>query len=175
MLEKIKFILGSMDPEMELIKTVLDTVGANYELAIDTNGALVNPTNAYECVNTVGEAEKICFVECRNPQIIEFISIDHHNKGDYGYLLGAKDFLEASSIGQLIKFLAKNFELEFDKLNFVGFYSKKQKNKKTIICFKTINGYYLLIIEHILFLRNLLLLLQLTIVQQKLIKGIVLE
>lgn len=124
MLRKIKFVLGAMDPEMEVIKTVLDTVGANYEFAI-LNGALVNPTNAYECGNELGEAEKICFIECRNPQIIEFISIDHHNKGDYGYKLGANKFLEASSIGQLLSFLANNFQQEFNLLNFIGFIGEK--------------------------------------------------
>ncbi len=123
LLNKIKFILGAMDPEMELIKSILDTIGANYELAVDINGALVNPTSAYECVNTLGEADKICFVECRNPEIIEFISIDHHNRGDFGFLLGAKRFLQASSLGQLLHFLAERFETEFEDLNFVGFSS----------------------------------------------------
>lgn len=123
-LRKIKFILGAMDPEMELIKTVLDTVGAKYEFA-KVNGVLVNPTNAYNCDNTLNEAEKICFIECRNPKIIEFISIDHHNKGDYGYKLGADKFLEASSIGQLLSFLIQNFEKEFELLDFVGFISKE--------------------------------------------------
>lgn len=133
-LGNIKFILGSMDPEMELIKKILETAGAHYELAVSENGALVNPTNAYECSNTLGEADKICFIECRNPQIIEFISIDHHNKGDYGYNIGASKFLEASSVGQLLCFLAERAPLKFDKLNLKGFY--------TVINNVAVNGYY---------------------------------
>lgn len=121
MINEIKFILGAMDPEMELIKKILVTVGANFELAT-VAGAFVNPTNAYECENTIGEAEKICFVECRNPSIREFISIDHHNKGDYGYNLGADRFLQASSVGQLLHYLAEAFPANFEKLNIQSFY-----------------------------------------------------
>jgi len=115
----IKFILGSKDPEMLSIEKILKKIGYEYEYAMK-NGYLCNPTNSYECDNVIDKNSYniIIFIECEHMNTIEnCIFIDHHRIGDYGYALDYRNFLEASSIGQLYKYILTNDVKAIGKLD----------------------------------------------------------
>lgn len=124
-LDKIAFVLGAKDPEMDMIESILLSLGLRYEYAIIA-GERVHPSSAYSATNNV-TANSI-FIECNVIGNRASIRIDHHNKGDYGFSMGWDQFLEASSIGQLFKFLltqdtariADEFELEMSESNSIA-------------------------------------------------------
>jgi len=100
------FLLGAKDPEMIGIEEILTELNLEFEYAT-VSGVQCNPTNAYQADNILPKGKNYVFIECRHI-VKSGISIDHHNENDYGYSLNYSKFLDASSIGQLFKFLVKN-------------------------------------------------------------------
>jgi len=124
-LKEFSFLLGAEDPEMNVIEGVLSALNLKFEYAVK-NSIRVNPTNAYEAENDI-DVIKTIFIECdvKYNNNKKGVLLDHHHKNDYGYHKDAKDFLDASSIGQLFKILLnhkkekmlKIFMLKTYKLN----------------------------------------------------------
>lgn len=102
------FILGAPDPEMEEIERLLRDKALPYGYAF-SRGRRVHPASAYEADhiepvfgNVAGDTVAI---ECGGPPIRATIRLDHHNPGDPGYGREPEEYLEASSLGQLLTLL----------------------------------------------------------------------
>jgi hypothetical protein len=100
------WLLGAADPEMERIEHLLKQTGEKFEYAM-ISGIRVNPSTAYMLRNIPDEVTHL--VECGTPEtgLLTRIVIDHHRPGDKGFNRSYREFLEASSIGQVISELAK--------------------------------------------------------------------
>src|SRR5690606_27893763 len=102
------WVLGASDPEMELIEKLLIKCGESVVYATDENGKRVHPGNAYRCpVPAVPEGAMVYAVECIDVLPEGWVRIDHHRHGDPGYGQPPDEFLSASSIGQVIRALAR--------------------------------------------------------------------
>lgn len=107
---KMKFILGAGDPEMEMIENILKEHKLYYEYA-KKNGIRCHSGNAYQADNTVILDEYAMwhiFIECRYDDMLSVpmhTMIDHHKTGDPGYGKPPYKYWEASSLGQVVKFL----------------------------------------------------------------------
>jgi hypothetical protein len=107
-----KWILGASDPEMSMIETLLRECGEEVCYYTDAQGRRVHPGNAYldhgvRYDNDSGET--LMFVECLpvtygNP-LVEVV--DHHRPGDRGYGVGPEAYFYGSSIGQVVRLMAK--------------------------------------------------------------------
>lgn len=106
------FILGAADPEMNTIENLLGSYDIRFEYA-QANGKRVHPGNAYQADQVILEVgETAVLVECQ-PKAVTFedgfpaevIRIDHHRPGDPGYGRKPAEYWEASSIGQVFRFL----------------------------------------------------------------------
>lgn len=101
------WILGAPDPEMEAIESLLRECGETVIYATSEDGRRVHPSNAYRCpVPEVPEDSTVYAVECIGELPEEWARIDHHRAGDPGFGRPPKDFMAASSIGQVIAELA---------------------------------------------------------------------
>jgi len=130
--ENTLFVLGANDPEMDTIIDILEVV--NYKFILATvNENICNPTNAYLADNDLSKFKykNIVFIECNHIKDIKtkynLYYIDHHKKGDYGYNLDYKNFLSASSIGQLFKFFIKRDKEAADLLSLSLMYKNNNK------------------------------------------------
>jgi len=111
------WILGAPDPEMERIEALLRECGeAVVHAAVD--GKRVHGGNAYKADGLVGHdalnVEEVVLVECgltHHEGVAKMTSVDHHKEGDPGYGKPPEEFLEASSLGQVIAILAKEEKL----------------------------------------------------------------
>ena len=104
------FYLGAKDPEMNRIESILSNGGYEYFYA-HNNGELCNPGTAYSASPvTPSEGSTPVFVECEptNSHDLNYINIDHHRPGDFGYSLTSSQYWEASSLGQLWSLLYPN-------------------------------------------------------------------
>jgi hypothetical protein len=97
------FILGAADPEMQEIEKILQEQGQEFQYA-KVDGKRCHPGNTYKADPVRFDGE-IVLVECEPAGVHNFIRIDHHRPGDPGYGLGASDFWQASSLGQLCEML----------------------------------------------------------------------
>ncbi len=116
------FILGAADPEMNLIEEILqDALSSNTIMgtvayaAVDGNR--VHPGNAYRTTDLVyvdhggtGSGDSIehsvvVAIECGGDVITPDVVIDHHHPGDPGHGVPADEFIQGSSLGQLISYL----------------------------------------------------------------------
>jgi len=106
------FILGAADPEMNAIENLLALYDIRFEYA-QADGKRVHPGNAYQADQVILEVgETAVLVECQ-PKAVTFedgfpaevIRIDHHRPGDPGYGRKPAEYWEASSIGQVFRFL----------------------------------------------------------------------
>ncbi len=111
------WLLGAADPEMERIEHLLKQTGEKFEYA-EISGMRVNPGTAYMLRNIHDEVTHL--VECGTPEtgLLTRIVIDHHRPGDKGFNKDYREFMEASSIGQVISELAK-----LKKLDKLGWFS----------------------------------------------------
>ena len=119
------WILGAPDHEMELIESILRECGERIEYATvwrDGVRRRVTPADAYAPDVEIGEGLRglratAYMVECAPAVLVgsaidgidwagEVVTIDHHRPGDPGYGQPPKDFMAASSIGQVIAELA---------------------------------------------------------------------
>lgn len=98
------YVLGAADPEMEEIESVLKQQGLVYFYALK-DGSRVKSETAYQADSISGYLPKnaqVVLIECfiSLPGIID--CIDHHRPGDPGYGAIPSNFLEGSSLGQLL-------------------------------------------------------------------------
>lgn len=103
-MNKLYFLLGAKDPEMDMMEKLLEKIGMPFAYAT-VGGVRVHAGNAYKAYPVVVlDGHRLVLVECEPANIADFpdfIRIDHHRPGDPGYDLGPADFWKASSIGQL--------------------------------------------------------------------------
>lgn len=112
-MENILFVLGADDPEMREIESILDKLLYNYTFA-SISDKRCTPSNSYKAEYFNIFYNDVVYIECDTNERIHgerVILIDHHHKGDFGYCLNSDRFLEASSIGQFLKFI---FDKDFD-------------------------------------------------------------
>jgi|FLYK01.1.fsa_nt_gi hypothetical protein len=114
------WILGASDPEMERIEQLLRQVGEPVAYA-SIEGLRVRPETAYQhekieallADKTRPELERydmVLLVECalsRGDSNRRYVAVDHHKPGDVGYGRPPEDFFPASSIGQVVSWLAQ--------------------------------------------------------------------
>ena len=94
-------VVGADDPEMKEIVEILATNGVETIFA-ERGGRRVHPGNAYDAdAPEVPTGAKIIAIECGWPGMADVTVIDHHRPGDPGYGMGASEYWEASSIGQV--------------------------------------------------------------------------
>ncbi|MDO8415593.1 MAG: hypothetical protein Q7S87_05215 [Agitococcus sp.] len=101
------FILGASDPEMEEIEAVLTAHNEEFRYAT-VHGRRVYAQCAYDANNVSARIPKnaeIVFVECHVLGLATSATIDHHREGDPGFGRPPSDYLEGSSLGQLLKML----------------------------------------------------------------------
>ena len=107
------WILGAPDPEMEAIEALLREQGEDVAYAT-VAGKRVHPGNAYKSdfsELSLMDYSEIVIVECdgdRTPFGSRPVTvIDHHRPGDPGYGRSPAEFMEASSIGQVLALLCR--------------------------------------------------------------------
>lgn len=100
------WLLGSSDPEMNAIEEVLL---ANGELCAHATkaGARVRPGQQADPAEIRAGVDTVVLVECDVPIAdgLQVIHIDHHNPGDPGYHAGPAEYLQGSSLGQVLSIL----------------------------------------------------------------------
>lgn len=117
------FILGADDPEMSAIEQLLKETGSMYGYALDASGPYpykrVTQESAYRvvdtCLRTISEHEpwwqiyknSVEWYQIECDLGLQRPHIDHHREGDKNYNQPPANFLEASSIGQVILLLHK--------------------------------------------------------------------
>jgi len=109
------WVLGAQDPEMNKIEHIVRSHGERVEYA-RIAGERVHPGNAYRFQEPVAEhGTQFLLVECApapaNP-VQNPIVFDHHRALDPGYGRPPEQFLEASSIGQVMA--------ELERLEVIG-------------------------------------------------------
>lgn len=119
-MKDVLFLLGAMDPEMEMILSILSKLGMPHRHAM-VDGKPVHSGNAYEA-DPIEYEGTLVFIECAfadgRPE--SSVVIDHHREGDPGYGVGPDDFHKGSSLGQLLGFLAGKL-LDFHVLGWEAF------------------------------------------------------
>lgn len=112
------FVLGAQDPEMREIERVLKLTGAKYGYAA-VGTFRSSPQTAYTAETVILEEQgrrplqlvvppsyDIIAVECTLVSAQQpALRIDHHNPGDPGYTAGPENYLQGSSLGQLLSIL----------------------------------------------------------------------
>ena len=119
------WILGSPDPEMVAIESLLRECGETVAYAVDGRGERARGADAYRahCEAARGYTGTVYTVECAVDVLDADVSgsvdcdcavirIDHHSPGDPGYGRPPAKFLAASSLGQVIAELARLGKLE---------------------------------------------------------------
>ena len=102
----LAFILGAADPEMAEIEAVIKRKG-HVALYAAKEGRRVHPGNAYKADGVTGGAlgsNPVHLVECQVERI-DTTALDHHRPGDPGYGRAPAEFMEASSLGQVLAVL----------------------------------------------------------------------
>lgn len=121
------FVLGADDPEMQAIERLLRKAGEAVAFAVGSDGKRVHPGNAYAAADLRWSNDP---ADCSGPawgavtHLVEcapvtgaairpnVVVIDHHRPGDPGYGRGPKEYMPASSIGQVINTLARQGGVE---------------------------------------------------------------
>lgn len=108
-INSLVFVHGAMDPEMEACVEILRSVGAFVAPAIDPQTRKpVSASTAYKAVvpsTVVIETENIVCLECDVQSGKVLARLDHHRPGDPGFEQPPAAYFEASTLGQLIRFL----------------------------------------------------------------------
>jgi len=109
-MKNVTAILGSADPEMGLIEVALTAAGVRYVYA-SVDGCRVHPGNAGRATGVIGEigSGQVVLVECDGPWLRSLPVVarcDHHSPGDQGFGRPPEEFLTASSVGQVMLWLA---------------------------------------------------------------------
>lgn len=107
--ERLAFLLGAKDHEMETIEYILHGLQLPFAYAY-ADGERCNSSNALAATSAVvikngyrpfPSKPRIVTVECGGEFVRPYLRIDHHRPGDYGYELGPDRYFEGSSIGQV--------------------------------------------------------------------------
>lgn len=106
------WVLGSSDPEMTLIGKILTEANECIAYAMK-NGKRVTTGNAYKATGIstdVTFCNVMVLVECEltegsGPKWITCHRVDHHRPSDKGYNRPPEEYLESSSIGQVLSLL----------------------------------------------------------------------
>ena len=98
------YVLGAPDPEMARIEEILKKDLYSYATL---DGRRVAPSTAYKAnkIDPVATTDSIVTIECSVSDIKPVLYLDHHRPGDTGYGLPPERYLEASSLGQLLRHL----------------------------------------------------------------------
>ena len=113
-MSKRTWVLGASDPEMAEIEKLVRECGESVVYAT-IDGARVHPGNAYRADWPEVDGDLI-LVECgfappddgELSNLGTITRIDHHRMGDPGFARHPQEFLPASSLGQVLEFLARN-------------------------------------------------------------------
>lgn len=108
------WILGAEDPEMQEIENLLVRCGETFYPAMK-DGKRCHPGNAYQAdtPEIASEITDVVLVECDIrpgvawPRPLCLTRCDHHRSGDVGFGLAAMKFSAASSLGQVLAYLAE--------------------------------------------------------------------
>jgi len=93
---------------MTAIESLLRECGEYVVYALDKHGERVTPATAYRCPLPEVPARAVVYaVECIDALPAGWARIDHHRPGDPGYGRPPREFLPASSLGQVIAELAR--------------------------------------------------------------------
>lgn len=106
-LRELPWILGASDPEMARIEEVLLEEGIAYYAATARGAVRVTPRDAYASEIVV---EFACvLVECGGPSLDEHCAyrIDHHREGDRGFGRPPAEYMDGSSLGQVLAVLGR--------------------------------------------------------------------
>lgn len=106
-MNKLVFVLGAPDPEMEEIERVVRAQGHEVRYAC-YGGGRVRPENAYRAVDVdapIPAGLPLVFVECEVAGLKYDTLVDHHRPGDPGYNGLPQDYLKSSSLGQVLSLL----------------------------------------------------------------------
>lgn len=107
------WILGADDPEIKEIENVLTQTGEHVLLAT-IGGKRCMPFQAYSDkidTITVPDGDSVIAVECLHSTALAALGgqrIDHHNPGDPGYGLAPENYLQGSSLGQVLAILGQD-------------------------------------------------------------------
>lgn len=104
------WVLGASDPEMEAIAHLLRECGETVAYAVDERGQRVRGGTAYKAhAELPPSATTVYLVECDVPVPPHAMCarFDHHRPGDAGFGQPPGDFFAASSLGQVVRKLAK--------------------------------------------------------------------
>jgi len=122
-------VFGPADPEQVAAEPLVVAAGGAvaYACTLDADGRCVrvHPGNAYEATGYFLASDPLAYhgwpawedvthlFECAPGDTSEYLApdvirLDHHRPGDAGYGRPPAEFLEASSIGQLVSYLAAN-------------------------------------------------------------------
>lgn len=110
------WLLGADDPEMRAIENLLHECGERVAHALDANGARVVPSGMYLAAGPwpAEGTEATYLVECAWAGVGSVpkahgrvVQIDHHRPGDVGFGRPPAEFLQASSLGQVVAELAR--------------------------------------------------------------------
>lgn len=107
-------IFGGADYESEAARMVAIAAGFSVATATTADGKKCHAGNAYQATGfvldagTIEDVAEAIIFECA-PAVAGDLSVilqaDHHNPGDTGFGLSPDKFFEASSLGQLMKYL----------------------------------------------------------------------
>ena len=103
-------VVGAPDREAQVAASLAQRAGLEVLYATH-QGARVEARNAYEADGVSVQTAEVLLFECRPKFIHPTVSVrhlDHHFPGDPGYGKPPAEFLPASSLGQLISWLAQN-------------------------------------------------------------------
>ncbi len=116
-MKRVMIIFGGKDDEESMARHIARSVGCVLATAT-VNGKPVHAGNAYYAdgfridEGSLDSVERVVIFECSPAAAgdLEVIAqCDHHNPGDPGYGLGPKEFMSASSIGQLLEILTLKY------------------------------------------------------------------
>ena len=99
----ITWVLGAPDPEMSRIEAMLREHGETVEYATNSSRHRVTPGTAYAARLWDAHSDPVIYVECYTGG--EGLSVDHHKKGDAGFGAPPAEYMEASSLGQVLALL----------------------------------------------------------------------
>lgn len=118
------FVLGASDPEMQRIETVLSEEGEDYVWAKTRSGTRVTSSEAYAVDGTISDDipsdyDTYIVVETFGPAWLgvynsswkdtaaDVIVVDHHLSGQPGFSRPPAEYMEASSLGQILTILGR--------------------------------------------------------------------
>jgi hypothetical protein len=103
------FVLGGNDPEMREIVRVLAEAGEQFVYA-RRRGSVVHSAIAYDAdgiSDPIPKGAEVVFVECSVLGLAPAGIVDHHRPGDPGYECAPAQYMQGSSLGQILTLLGK--------------------------------------------------------------------